>query len=269
MSSYPRYLTPLFVALVCGGVYAQPSSDGFVWPGGKRAALSLSFDDARASQVDVGLGLFGRYEARVTFYVVPSNVEPRLEGWKRLAAQGHEIANHSVDHPCTGNFGWSRSSALEAYTLAQMRDELTEANRRIEALLGVRPETFAYPCGQSFVGRGQGVQSYVPLVAELFLAGRGWKDETPNDPGFVDLAQVTALEMDGLDFDALEPLLEEAVAQGQWVVLAGHEIGPPGAQTTRVAMLERLLAYAEDPAHGIWIAPVGTVARYIRRQRER
>src|SRR6185503_15300925 len=74
------------------------------WPDGARAALSLSFDDARTSQVDVGLALLDSLGAKVTFYLVPSAVESRLEGWKRAAAAGHEIANHSLTHPCSGNF---------------------------------------------------------------------------------------------------------------------------------------------------------------------
>lgn len=259
----------LLLGLACAGpampLRAQPA---FTWPEGKRAALSLSFDDARPSQVDAGTALFDRHEARVTFYLVPGAVEQRLEGWRHLAEQGHEMGGHSMYHPCSANFFWTREHALEEYTIEQMRAELTAADDRIEALLGVRPATYAYPCGQSFVGRGRGVESYVPLVAELYTAGRGWKDEAPNDPAYVDLPQATGIEMDGRDFSDLESLLDDAVAQGLWVVLAGHDIGEEGAQTTRVAMLEHLLAYAEDPANGIWIAPVATVARYIEEHRD-
>jgi hypothetical protein len=31
-------------------------------------------------------------------------------------------------------------------------------------------------------------------------------------------------------------------------------------------MLKQLLEYVQNPANGIWIAPVGTVAKYIRNQ---
>ncbi|HXI40557.1 MAG TPA: hypothetical protein VNH83_11290, partial [Bryobacteraceae bacterium] len=37
---------------------AQDAAPAFHWPDGKRVAVSLSFDDARASQVDVGIPLF-------------------------------------------------------------------------------------------------------------------------------------------------------------------------------------------------------------------
>lgn len=247
--------------------FAQKPSTDFAWPEGKRAAVSLSFDDARQSQVDVGLDLLDKHNVKATFYVVPSAVERRLDGWKKVVASGHEIGNHSLNHPCTGNFAWSRQKALEDYNLEKMRNELQQANRRIKELVGVTAESFAYPCGQTFVGRGVDTKSYVPVVAALFTSGRTWQDETPNDPGFCDLAQTTGVEMDGRDFEQILPIIEKAREAGQWVALAGHEIGQDGAQTTRVAMLEKLMRYANDPANRVWIAPVGVIAKYIRERR--
>lgn len=257
-------LLPLPVAFFFAGAGLGQPPARFSWPNGARAALSLSFDDARTSQVDVGLALLDSYGAKVTFFVVPSAVEQRLEGWKKAAAAGHEIANHSLTHPCSGNFPWAREKALEDYTLEKMRGELVDTNRRLKELLGVTPDTFAYPCGQTFVGRGRETKSYVPLVAELFVAGRGWLAESPNDPAFCDLAQVMGMEMDGKDFEQLLPLLDQARETGGWLVLGGHEIGPEARQTTRLAMLHKLLPYARDPANGLWLAPVGTVAKYVK-----
>jgi peptidoglycan/xylan/chitin deacetylase (PgdA/CDA1 family) len=233
------------------------------WPGGARAALSLSFDDARPSQVDLGLDLLDELGAKVTFYVVPSAVEERLAGWQRAVAAGHEIGNHSLRHPCSGNFPWSRAKALESLSIEALRGELVQANARVKELLGVTPETFAYPCGQTFVGRGRETRSYVPVVAELFVAGRTWLAEAPNDPLHGDLAQVWGVEMDGKEFDDIRPALDQARETGGWLVLAGHEIGPEGRQTTRTRLLRKLLPYARDPAHGLWLAPVVSVARHV------
>jgi peptidoglycan-N-acetylglucosamine deacetylase len=266
-----RPLVSIAVALACGAslTAARQATPAFTWPDGKRVAVSLSFDDARASQVEGGTALLDRYGVKATFYVVPSAVEKKLEGWKRAAASGHEIGNHSLNHPCSGNFAWSRGKALEDYTLDQMRRELGDANRHITELLGVTPESFAYPCGQTFVGRGVGTQSYVPVVASAFVTSRGWLDEAPNDPSYVDFAQLTGIESDGKDFEQILAIVEVARQAGSWVVLAGHEMGKSGAQTTRLAMLERLCAYAKDPSNGVWLAPVGTVAKYVRAQRGR
>jgi peptidoglycan/xylan/chitin deacetylase (PgdA/CDA1 family) len=266
-----RSLVLFAVALAAGSalVAAQQAAPAFTWPNSKRVAVSLSFDDARASQVEGGTALLDRYGVKATFYVVPSALEKKLEGWKKASASGHEIGNHSLNHPCSGNFTWSRAKALEDYTIDQMRRELTDANRRIAELLAVTPESFAYPCGQTFVGRGVGTQSYVPVAASLFVTSRGWMDEAPNDPSYVDFAQLTGIESDGKDFEQVRAIVEAARQTGSWLVLAGHEMAKDGAQTTRLAMLERLCAYANDPSNGVWLAPVGTVAKYVRTQRGR
>jgi peptidoglycan/xylan/chitin deacetylase (PgdA/CDA1 family) len=257
----------LLIGMLSCLVLAQTSSSNFKWPGGKRVALSLTFDDARASQVEGGTALLDKHNVKATFYVVPSAVEKKLDGWKKAVASGHEIANHSLNHPCSGNFTWARAKALEDYTLDKMQRELVDANRRIKELLGVTPESFAYPCGQTFVGRGLDTRSYVPLAASLFTTARGWLDEAANDPMYVDFAQLTGIEADGKDFEQILPIIENARKTGLWVVLAGHEMNKDGAQTTRLAMLEKLCAYANDAANGVWIAPVGTVAKYVQAHR--
>lgn len=258
----------LVICLITGkSIFAQKADSGFSWPEKKQIALSLSFDDGRASQVDVGTNLLNRYGVKATFYLMPSAVQQRLEGWKKAVKDGHEIGNHSLNHPCTGNFAWSRQKALEEYSLKTMQAELRTANKGIQDLLGVEPQVFAYPCGQTYIGRGKNTKSYVPVVAKLFLSGRGWLDEGPNDPMFCDLAQLTGMEMDGKDFDQILPIIENAKKTGAWLVLAGHEMGNSGNQTTRLAMLEKLIEYAQNPENGIWLAPVGTVSQYITNQK--
>jgi peptidoglycan/xylan/chitin deacetylase (PgdA/CDA1 family) len=242
-------------------------SGEFVWPAGKRAAVSLTFDDARPSQLDVGMPVFETYGIRVTFYVSTPNVEKRLPDWKGVVAAGHEIGNHSMRHPCTGNFPWSRQKALEDYTLAQMAAELEQANAEIERLLSVRAVTFAYPCGQKFIGRGEDVRSYVPVVASQFLAGRGWRDEGANDPAFCDLAQLMTMELDGLSFEQLKVLVDQAAENGFWLVLCGHDIGAGGRQTVLVDTLRAFCEYARDPQNGLWVDTVADIGRYIAEQR--
>lgn len=241
--------------------------EDFCWPKGKRAAISLTFDDARGSQLARGLPILDAYGVKATFYVVPRNVQQRLAGWKKAVANGHEIGNHSLRHPCTGNFSWSREKALENYTLKKMGDELEEANAAIEDMLGVRPATFAYPCGQKFVGRSLQTRSYVPLIAERFVVGRGAFDEVANDPAFCDLAQATGIDLDGLDFEQAEQLVDQAIAEGRWLIFFGHDVGESGRQTTVAATLEAICKYAQDPANGLWIDTVATIGEYIEEQR--
>ena len=259
----------LVLSLLLVGQLALAQQSTFAWPEGKRVAISLSFDDARESQATTGIPFLNRHGVKATFYIVPSTMKKQLEGWKAAVASGQEIGNHSLNHPCTGNFTWSRTKALEDYTLEKMRAELAEANEEITSLLGVTPESFAYPCGMTFVGRGEDTKSYVPVVARQFQTGRGWLDEAPNSPEFCDFAQLTGMQMDGKDFDQIMPLIQQATKEGQWLVLAGHEMGKEDGKTTGLDMLEELIRYAQDPKNGVWLAPVGTVARYVQKTRNK
>lgn len=261
----------LAMALI-GAAFSRTSrtslaQQSFAWPEGQRGALSLTFDDARLSQIDLGMDALARQNTKATFYVQPGNIEKRLEGWKKMAAAGHEIANHTMVHPCSGNFPWARSKALEDYSLQKMNDELVEANNHIKTLLGVMPVSYAYTCGQTFVGRGLDARSYIPVVASLFLTGRSAYDETPNDPLFCDFAQLASFDMDAKSFDQLLPILEQTKKQGGWLILMGHEMNKDGAQTTRLDTLEKLIAFARAPENKLWNAPVVTIAKYVQQQR--
>ncbi|HEV2352133.1 MAG TPA: polysaccharide deacetylase family protein [Terriglobia bacterium] len=239
----------------------------FHWPEGKRAAVSLSFDDARTSQIDTGLALFKAEDVKATFFVTTDNLDKRLAGWKQAVADGHEIGNHTINHPCTGNYAFSFKNALESYSLGEMAQQLDGANEQIEKLLGVKPRTFAYPCGQKFVGRGLDERSYVPLVAERFVVGRGYLDEAANNPAFCDLARAMGTPFDDMDFAHMKKLVGDAAKDGRWVIFIGHEIGARQFQTTDAHALQALCEYLKDPAQGIWLGTVGEIGTYIRKQR--
>src|SRR5262249_61911199 len=87
-----RLIAILPPALLLGFLaFAQRPSTKFTWPDGKRAALSLSFDDGRQSQVDVGVALLDKRKVKATFYVVPSAVERRREGWNEVVPTGSTV----------------------------------------------------------------------------------------------------------------------------------------------------------------------------------
>lgn len=265
----PWALLALATAPAAASAQARPAAGAapFPWPPGKKAALSLTFDDARESQVDVGIPLLNEHGVKATFYVLPDGARKRLAGWKAALLAGHEIGNHSSTHPCTGNFAFSRRNALEDYTLERLERDLAEASLFVSRELGRGPTSFAYPCGQTFVGRGAGVRSYVPVVARLFRTGRLYMGEDSNDPEVCDLTQLLGVNLDGLTFEEVRPLVDKAAAEGRWLILAGHEIGEGGFQTTRATTLAALCRHAKDPANGLWVDTVEAVSAHVLRQR--
>lgn len=254
-----------FLASAAAAAFAQAPE--FRWPDGKKCAVSLTFDDARLSQVDVGLAFLKEQGVKATFYLNPERAKQRLEGWKRAVGEGHEVANHTRVHPCTANFAFSRDRALEDMTLEKIAADIDGCNQDLQQMLGVKPVSFAYPCGQKFVGRGENVRSYVPVVAKRFLTGRGYLDEAPNDPVRCDFAALMGTHFDGMTFEQMLPTVKVAQEQARWVVFVGHEIGKSARQTTDTGALRQLIAMAKDPSSGIWMDTVETIARYVKRTR--
>lgn len=265
----------LLLMVLSGSMLAQGYEEGresvsqntFQWPDGKTMAISITFDDARLSQIEKGIPVLDRHGVKATFYISPKSMMQKVDGWKAAIRNGHEIGNHSLLHPCTGNFHWSQDRALEDYTLKRMSLELDSATRLIEAILGVTPTSFGYPCGQTYVGRGLQSRSYVPLIASMFETGRTWMNEGPNDPVYCDLARLTGMELDGKSFHDVLKLIEQAREHGSWLILAGHETDLAGNQTSLLSTIDSLCQYALDPDNGIWIDHVANVGSYVRKQR--
>ncbi|MCD6404339.1 MAG: polysaccharide deacetylase family protein [Planctomycetes bacterium] len=241
----------------------------FKWPEGKTAALSLTFDDARASQLDVGLPILDRHAVPATFYVSPAAVEPRLGDWREVVGKGHEIGNHTMTHPCSETFSWSRENALENYTLEGIMRDIEEASDYIRSKLGVEPVTCAYPCGQKFVGRGAERKSYMPLVSERFVAARSAFEMTANDPFGVDLADVAAVSVDSAPVEDMLRHAEKAAAEGRWLVFLCHEVGKePGPQTLTASEFDAFCTEIRAPGSPFWIDTFEGIARHILRQRK-
>jgi len=236
----------------------------FAWPTGKRCALSFSFDDSRPSQLDAGLPVFAKHGFKATFYVVPYRFEPRADEWRRAAASGHEIGNHTTTHPCSGDMEWSKHNALEDYTPERMCGELDNATKVIVEKLGVTPSTFAYPCGQRHIGRGATRQSYEPLVNARFFYARG--DEILRSP-----PQVLARGSDRTSLEEMRQHLAEAQRVEGWLILIGHEVGPeshPDPLTTLTDALDTFCRELAEKHPDVWVAPVSHIAAHIAAQRK-
>ena len=71
------------------------------WQTGYEGAVSLAFDDGMQSQLDKAIPLLAQNSLCGTFYVNPGgpNWRERLMPWIAVAEAGHEIGNHTGNHP--------------------------------------------------------------------------------------------------------------------------------------------------------------------------
>ena len=98
---------------------------------------SLTFDAAWGNEDTQQLiDILGKYNIKATFFVVGEWVDKFPESVKALHDAGHEIMNHSDDHPY-----FTKLSA------EQIRTQLNACNDKIEAVTGVRPDLFRPPYG--------------------------------------------------------------------------------------------------------------------------
>lgn len=239
---------------------AQPWQDECI------GAVSLTFDDGVASQLELAIPLLNRYGLTGTFYVNPrDDYATQLLPWRDAAQQGHEIGNHTVSHPCSKNFAFisdNNRKALEEMTLDDIEREIMEAGRRIdEAIPQQGPVSFGYTCYQPFVGKGATRQSYVPVVAKHCVAGRG-RGERPNDPRYCDLWYLWSTPCERMTGAELVGVAEQAPAQGRWAILTFHGVND-GHLHVAAADLEELCDYLARNRHRIWTAPVATVAQRV------
>lgn len=100
--------------------------------------VSLSFDAAWGNEDTQQLiDICEKYGVKVTFFVVGDWVDKYPESVKALSDAGHEIMNHSTDHP-----------HMPQLSSSDMAKQITDCNDKIEAITGKRPILFRAPYGE-------------------------------------------------------------------------------------------------------------------------
>jgi peptidoglycan/xylan/chitin deacetylase (PgdA/CDA1 family) len=239
------------------------------FPGGARAAISLTYDDGPAEHLDHAMPDLEQHGLRGTFYVPtgprPRSWHTRLADWRVAVARGHEIGNHTVHHPCgLDEHKWvSPEYALQTYTLERMRAELIQASHDLESLFGARrPHSYAYTCFQDWVGRER--TSYRPLVAELFPAARGGGDAMI-DPADCDWSFVPSYLIDSnVPIDAMRGLIDEAINRHAWIVFTLHGVDGGHSLNVTRADHQAICAHVTKRREDLWCGTFLAVARHIR-----
>jgi len=234
------------------------------WPGAATCAVSLTFDDGTPNQLAEGVPRLDDRGLTGTWYlpIRGEGWQERLAPWQAVMDAGHELGNHSTHHRCSENFQDKRQPyGLESMSLDELADDILGAEAKLIELFGEVPRrSFAYPCYMTHVGRGVHRQTYVPLIAEHFIAGRGGGEiGFHNHPYNSDLACVAGLTCQGMNGPEMVGLVERAARQGRWAILVFHGIDQGGLGTA-AAQFSELLDHLAANRERIWTAPVAEVA---------
>ena len=240
----------------------------FVWPENRKAAVSLTFDDAIDAQAVNAAPLLKKYGFSGTFFLSGARwAKPEnISKWNVVYDDGNELGAHTLYHPCQKEQALGHNS--EDYTLESMRAELkNQLTAFRDRGMYMEPMVFAYPCGVTWVGNDK--RSYTPVVEQLFSAARGYTDAFDrllNDPLRVNLYEVQAGNIGGKGAEYLIEMVKDAEETGKWVVFAFHGIGG-GWLITETKEFEGLLRYLNENRKSVWTAPLGRIAEYVRNNR--
>jgi peptidoglycan/xylan/chitin deacetylase (PgdA/CDA1 family) len=201
-------------------------------PGKPVSAISFTFDDGKADAFTTARSVLAANGVKGTFYIQANGIgQPGFmtaEQLRQLAAEGHELGNHTVSH---GRLSGLSAAAVEA--------EFTQANTAIQNASGVTPKTCAYPFGDSDA-------TVRAVAAKLFTGCRsttGGSNPVANPAKYqlkvVNVTQATTPA-------TIRSWLTEAKRPGRWVIFVYHRVGAavdpedvsPAAFTQQVGLIK-------------------------------
>jgi peptidoglycan/xylan/chitin deacetylase (PgdA/CDA1 family) len=248
----------LLSSLVCFSQSNQP------WHG-KKCAVVLTYDDGLNIDLTNVVPALDSVGLKGTFYISDyfDGLKDQIFKWRKAAAEGHELGNHTIWHPCEGGRpGREFVTAdydLNNYTVRRMVNEIKTMNNILEAIDGKKGRTFAYPCGDIKIHD----TAYLDGLRNDFIAARGVQFELLT-VGKIDLYDVPCFGANGQSGDQLIDLVKQAMQKDALLVFLFHGVGGEHSLNVSLQAHSALLHYLKQHENDIWIAPMTEVAEYIK-----
>lgn len=252
----------LFVFISCSlmiNVYSQSTRP---WKG-KKCAVVLTYDDAYDQHLDNAIPVLDSLGLKATFYITAfsTSMQTRMNEWKKLPLKGHELGNHTLNHPCVGGPGrsWVKPEYdLSKYTVQRMLDETRMTNLFLKALDGKTRRTFAYTCGDMKIGDS----SFIEPMRKDFVAARAVRNEM-HKINQIDLYNVDCYMVNGETGPQLIEWAKKAMETNSLLVILFHGVNGGNSLNVSLEAHSQFLHFLKKNEKDIWIAPMITVADYI------
>lgn len=237
----------------------------FEWPEGRKAAVSLAYDDALDSQLDNAIPALDRHGLKGSFYLQLSRdpVRLRLQEWRAAARNGHELGNHTLFHQCSGSLedrDWVEPQRdLDTTTAAAMVDQVRLANVMLMAIDGRTERTMTVPCGDVLAA---GVD-YTASLKQDFIAIKLGNGAVTPDMQALDPYAVTVEAPSEVSGKQLIAWVEEAARHGTMVNFTFHGIGGDYLSVSNQAH-EELLQYLSAHPDRYWVDTFVNLMKYVR-----
>lgn len=235
---------------------------------GKNCAVALTYDDALNVHLDNAIPLLDSLALKATFYLSGYSgvLDKRLNEWRNIASNGHELGNHTLYHPCQGGRPGREfvkpEYDLNNYTVKRIDDEIIMTNTLLRAIDGKTSRTFAYPCGDTKIDN----QMYIVPLKDQFAAARG---VTPHldKPGSVDLYNMGCYTINGQSGAEMIALVKKAMEEKSLITFLFHGVGGEHGLNVSLSAHRELLQFLKENEKTIWIAPVVDIAAQLKRSR--
>ncbi len=272
MLSVVSRLKAAFVAVIASVIAvaaaAQSSVPPLVWPNKALAAVSLAYDDALDSQLDIAVPALNRHGLKASFYLTlgSDTVRKRLVAWRRVAAQGHELGNHTLFHQCSRSApdrSWvNADNDLDTISAAQLVAQVRLGNTMLHAMDGQVARTFAAPCGDL---KASG-QPYLQALQEDFVAMKSAFGGVAPYMQTLDPYAVGVEVVSDVSGSQLIALVQKAAAVGTMVNITFHGVGGDYLAVSREAH-EELLRYLASHRDIYWTDTFLRIMQYVKAQR--
>lgn len=241
MSRISKFCILTFLFIYSQAIESQSISGTRIlrWPDGKKAAVSISFDDNLVSQLDIAMPEMEKYEFKGTFFIVAQWLDDfavwdgLAKRWRGAAQRGHEIGSHSYSHHY---LTWLDDKEL-AFQVKQSKEI-------IERWIGESNcQIFRHPWGD----RNQRTNQ---LVRETYL----WNsDDLP--------AYAEVFTSGQRDVEKLHKIIKKTISDQGWFVSVFHGVGRD-FMSIPLTDFEKYLACLDSLRDLVWVAPMGQVIRY-------
>ena len=252
------------VLIFCITSVYQLNAQG-VWMNQRKCAVCLTYDDGLDIDLDNVVPILDSLGFKGTFYVPVNSpsLNKRMDEWRAIAKEGHELGNHTLFHPCFGKSmkrDWVNADYdLDTYSMQRMVDEILLANTLLVAIDGKSERTFAYTCGDQKIG-GEIIWD---KIKDDFIAARGVNKELPTIDE-VDFSDIGSYMANGETGDELISWVKEAIRKKSLIVFLFHGVGGGHDINVSLEAHSKLLHFLKENEKDIWVAPLIEVAKYIK-----
>jgi peptidoglycan-N-acetylglucosamine deacetylase len=255
----------IFIALLITSIFISAGAQSNILWKGKQCAVVLTYDDGLNVDLTNAIPALDSVGLKGTFYISDyfNGLNAQIPGWRKAAAKGHELANHTLWHACEGGRvgrEFVKDYDLRFYSVKRMTDEIRAMNNLLKAIDGKVRRTFAYPCGDEKIHDS----AYIDPLKNEFTAARGVRAEMlPIDR--VDLYDVPCYMINGQTGEQLIDLVKQAHKKNALLVFLFHGVGGEHSLNVSMRAHSQLLHYLKQNQNNIWVAPMIEVAEFIKK----